>query len=323
VEIWHAAARGERVAWRALFEGYGAAVDWPAASFWEEIAAAYPDAPILLSLRDAESWWKSASTTIFPAKDHAPDPAWRAMFEELCARRFTPDLTNRAACIAAYERHVAHVRATGPWGLRLSRASGATFHAVTAGACWVRVPGRAPRELRSGDIVLLPTGAGHVIASHATGPARAWDRVAKAQARNTAGEIVLAGSGTPTHLICAAYDYDREVAHPLLSLLPATLFVSGDESVGARRTLRLLHRELTAPSAGSVDTAQCTSIRPCGPRWEVDAEVSPAPGRGSTTAASVIGRTSCGSRLAPDARTAECRRRSAASPCRSPWPARS
>ena len=145
-------------------------------------------------------------------------------------------------------------RAHAPWGLRLPRAQGATFHAVTRGACWVRVPDRAPRELRPGDVVLLPTGAGHVVASDATGPARAWDSVAKAQARTTTGEIVLPGSGNATHVICAAYDYDREVVHPLLSLLPPVLFVHGDggpERDAVRHALQLLHRELTSPSAGS------------------------------------------------------------------------
>src|SRR5215217_5568271 len=88
---------------------------------------------------------------------------------------------------------MAHVRAQSPWGLCLPRAPGATFHAVTAGACWVRVPGHVPRELKMGDVVLLPTGASHVVSSDAAGPARPWDRVAKAQARNAAGEIVLEG----------------------------------------------------------------------------------------------------------------------------------
>ena len=146
---------------------------------------------------------------------------------------------------------LATVRGSAPWGLRLPRASGATFHAVTVGAAWVRVPGRSPRELQPGDVVLLPTGAGHVVSSHASGPARVWDRVAKAQARNAAGEIVLSGSGRSTQLICAAYAYDREVVHPLLSLLPPVLFVSGEESARARSTVHALSEELATPSAGS------------------------------------------------------------------------
>jgi len=148
---------------------------------------------------------------------------------------------------------MAHLRAHAPWGLRLPRATGATFHAVTAGGCWVRLPGQAPRELLAGDVALLPTGAAHVLASDSTGPTRPWDKVAKMQARNPAGEIVLDGPGNSTHVICAGYDYDREVAQPLLSLLPPILFVSGQEmpeGSAVPATVRLLRQELTARSAG-------------------------------------------------------------------------
>jgi AraC-like DNA-binding protein len=148
---------------------------------------------------------------------------------------------------------MAHVRAHAPWGLRVPPAPGATFHAVTAGGCWVRMPGEAPRELLPGDVVLLPSGAAHIVASNPTVPARPWDRAAKAQARTAAGEIVLDGPGSTTHLICAAYDYDREVAQPLLSLLPPILFVPGHEMPDGSAvpvTLRLLSHELTARSVG-------------------------------------------------------------------------
>jgi AraC-like DNA-binding protein len=148
---------------------------------------------------------------------------------------------------------MAHIRAHAPWGMHLPRATGAAFHAVTAGSCWVRMPGQAPRELLPGDVVLLPTGAAHVIASDRTGPARQWDRTAKARARNAAGEILLDGAGNSTHVICAAYDYDREVAHPLLSLLPAMLVVSGQEmsdGSAVQTALRLLRHELSSAAAG-------------------------------------------------------------------------
>ena len=48
-----------------LLDGYVALVDWPGASFWREISAANPDALVLLSARDPEAWYRSASNTIF------------------------------------------------------------------------------------------------------------------------------------------------------------------------------------------------------------------------------------------------------------------
>ena len=110
---WHAAARGEMPDWDDVFRDYAAAVDWPAASFWPELSRAYPDAIVLLSVRDADSWWHSASQTIFPASAGVQGP-WRAMVDAVFAARFTSDLTDRAACIAAFERHNARVRAEVP-----------------------------------------------------------------------------------------------------------------------------------------------------------------------------------------------------------------
>src|SRR4051812_14360076 len=77
VPIWHAAIRGETVDWTPVFEGYVAAVDWPVAGCWRQVAAAYPDARVLLSTRaDAATWWRSASATIMRqlADDDEPDP---------------------------------------------------------------------------------------------------------------------------------------------------------------------------------------------------------------------------------------------------------
>jgi AraC-like DNA-binding protein len=144
------------------------------------------------------------------------------------------------------------VRAHAPWGLSLHREPGATLHAIVAGTCWVRLPGQVPRELHAGDVVMVPTGAAHVMASAPKGPSRPWDRVVGALAPDPDGEIVLDGPGGTTRLICASYHYDREVGHPLVSLLPP-LLVAGQDMADASAmptTLRLLRHELRARSAG-------------------------------------------------------------------------
>jgi hypothetical protein len=113
VAVWHGAARGEMPYWRDFLAGYAAVVDWPAASFWPEIAAAFPDAPVLLSTRNPESWWESANATILPSSARAVGP-WREMVEAMMAARFTSALFDRAAAIAAFEQHNAAVRAAVP-----------------------------------------------------------------------------------------------------------------------------------------------------------------------------------------------------------------
>lgn len=109
IPLWHAAARNEAVDWQALLGPYNAAVDWPASAFWPEIAAAFPDALILLSSRDAEGWWKSASNTIFPASRQA-EGEWRSMIDAMFESRFTLNIGDKDASIAAYEAHNRRVR---------------------------------------------------------------------------------------------------------------------------------------------------------------------------------------------------------------------
>lgn len=114
IPVWHAAARGEMPDWRRFLSGYAAAVDWPSAAFWPELAAAFPDAVILLSEREPASWWKSASGTIFQAIPQAPNPAWRDMVVDLMRERFTWPLDDQGAVLAAYERWYADARARIP-----------------------------------------------------------------------------------------------------------------------------------------------------------------------------------------------------------------
>jgi hypothetical protein len=121
-DTWAAAVRGDDVDWSTFLAPYRATVDWPAAAFWKELSAAAPEAVVLLSVRDAEAWWKSASETIFAvlARGAAPDDdAGReelAMINELIDRRFTPGWQDRTCAIAAYEEHNARVRAEIPAG---------------------------------------------------------------------------------------------------------------------------------------------------------------------------------------------------------------
>jgi hypothetical protein len=113
--LWTAAGRGERVDWNGLFDGFVAAVDWPASAFWAEIASAFPDAHVLLSTRETASWWKSASNTIFAEASAAVRAGPMAeMLDSVLGSRFTRDFLDRDAAVAAYEAHNARVRANVP-----------------------------------------------------------------------------------------------------------------------------------------------------------------------------------------------------------------
>jgi Sulfotransferase domain len=61
---WQAAVDGEDVDWRQLLDGWGSTVDWPACTFWEQIWRQFPDAKVLLSVRDPEAWYASCQKSI-------------------------------------------------------------------------------------------------------------------------------------------------------------------------------------------------------------------------------------------------------------------
>lgn len=68
VPIWeNAYTGGKNIDWDFLYQGYRAAVDFPTSVFAEQLATKYQKAKVILTVRDPEQWFASASTTIFPA----------------------------------------------------------------------------------------------------------------------------------------------------------------------------------------------------------------------------------------------------------------
>jgi sulfotransferase family protein len=119
LQWWQAADAGREPDWDELFAGYRAAIDWPAVAFWRELTAHYPDAVVVLSVRESpEAWWRSMERTIVDAVGRpSADPEQaerRRLMSGILERRFTPGWRERDAAIAAYERHNESVRATVP-----------------------------------------------------------------------------------------------------------------------------------------------------------------------------------------------------------------
>lgn len=55
---------GGKPDWDAIFNGFAATVDYPTCTYWRELAEFYPDAKVILSDRDAGSWYDSVRQTI-------------------------------------------------------------------------------------------------------------------------------------------------------------------------------------------------------------------------------------------------------------------
>jgi len=113
VQHWNDVTAGKPVDWDEVFAGFQATVDWPACNYYRELMAKYPDAKVLLSVRpSAEKWFESTQATIFA--DRPPGVPTPDFIPRIINAKMGPDWHDKDACIAAYERHNAEVRAYVP-----------------------------------------------------------------------------------------------------------------------------------------------------------------------------------------------------------------
>lgn len=111
---WEAAADG-KPDWAKIFDGFVSTVDWPSATFWRELAAAYPEAKMILTVRDPQAWFKSTQATIFKhMAERDPEDPFTRMVLKVVGDLFDRRMDDRERLIAVYEAHNAEVRATIP-----------------------------------------------------------------------------------------------------------------------------------------------------------------------------------------------------------------
>ena len=65
VAAWESASRGQTAALENLFTNFQSVTDFPGCLFYRELHQLYPDAKVILTIRDPEDWYRSASKTIF------------------------------------------------------------------------------------------------------------------------------------------------------------------------------------------------------------------------------------------------------------------
>jgi len=114
---WSAAADDPAHAdWAKIFAGYSATVDWPNATYYRELADAYPDAKVILTERDPDLWFESTQATIFarmPPGPGATDPFPRMLGKVIC-ELFDYRMHDREHCISVFKAHNARVREVIP-----------------------------------------------------------------------------------------------------------------------------------------------------------------------------------------------------------------
>ncbi|MDP4503278.1 sulfotransferase family protein [Nonomuraea turcica] len=137
VDRWLSVAAGEvktREDWSRVFAGYQATQDWPASHYWRELADAFPEAKIVLTVRDPRKWYPSVRMLL--SGENRPDlsaelpadlpEAVRQIFASMERMRpamdqigqayfgsdwhFGGDMVDEDAAVAVFERHVAAVK---------------------------------------------------------------------------------------------------------------------------------------------------------------------------------------------------------------------
>ncbi len=112
---WVDAAKGHPD-WDALFNGYTSTVDFPSCSSYQALADYYPNAKVVLTIRDPERWFKSTQETIFA-------PHWieylrnveMGDFIKLTINDYLQDrMHDKEHLIRRFEEHVEEVRQSIP-----------------------------------------------------------------------------------------------------------------------------------------------------------------------------------------------------------------
>ena len=160
-------------------------------------------------------------------------------------------LSDAVTAMRTGQPHSARVRRPAPFGRRFPPVSGAGFHIVRQGSCWLFPPAGAPLALGVGDVAFLPHGSAHGLADSRSTPL--IDTSASPAALAPAPDGVSpGGSATETVLLCGAYLLDRSRAHPLLADLPEVIHLPArvGRHPGLRAAVDLLGDELDQTRPG-------------------------------------------------------------------------
>lgn len=155
-------------------------------------------------------------------------------------------------------------RFTSPWryespdGATLARALDRShdhlvlYHLLTEGECSVIFEGMAPIQLRAGDVILIPHGDRHAMASPVTAaPSAPMDMHAILRERPRL--LDFGGAGQAGRFICGYMACDPRLLRPILEALPRAVTVSlrrGGESHWLERSIGDALEEASSPKPG-------------------------------------------------------------------------
>lgn len=110
---WERIANGEPIDWRQAFAGFGSTVDWLGARFYPEMLRAWPQAKVILSVRDPEAWYESCHASLHATREmssalrgqQGTAPVLRAVDSAIWEDLFDGRFDEREHALEVFERH--------------------------------------------------------------------------------------------------------------------------------------------------------------------------------------------------------------------------
>lgn len=143
---------------------------------------------------------------------------------------------------------------TAPWGVESGEMPTGIFHAVVSGRAYARLEaGGEPVLLERGDVVVAPFGDNHLLMADPNAATRPIGELTTVDA-NGMGQLVVAGRGPATSLICGTVAFDSGEVHSLFSMLPPIIHVrdtDGSMSPVIESLVELIAGEVDGQKPGS------------------------------------------------------------------------
>lgn len=159
-----------------------------------------------------------------------------------------------------------HADAAAPWAARTVSAAELAqmllpearqlllFHVIEHGRCWIALEGASPLELESGDIVVLPYGDAHTLASDLSLKPVPMKRILK-PAPGRVSKLILGQGEDRTRIVCGFLQCDEFLFNPLCRGLPSVIHVRTSREAANSLLTAIMRSMIGEVHAGQAGTA--------------------------------------------------------------------
>ena len=133
-----------------------------------------------------------------------------------------------------------------------------TFHLITGGSCWARLPADAASALRidAGELLVVPQGDAHILGSATNLEPVSGAAMLANQIQTEPGQIMKlthGGAGPVTRMVCGFLGGENVLGNPLLGTLPRIFKVAmrGTQSAWLESSLQFAAEEAAQMRSGS------------------------------------------------------------------------